>query len=157
MAAPRREACHGPQSHGSISLSNLDYATWHQDNYGRATELGEESLALRRELDDREGVAISLTNLGEVAYLQGDLVRATALQVESLALFQKLGVTWGVVYGLQRLALVAHAQGDWERAARLFGAETAPRTAIGFPLPPNEHVRVESVIAYALAITPFES
>jgi predicted ATPase/DNA-binding XRE family transcriptional regulator len=131
----------------AISLSNLGYTAWHQGDYTRATALGEKSLALRRELGDREGIAISLTNLGEVACLRGDLARATTLQVESMALFRELDVTWGMVYSLQRLALVAHAQGQWELAARLFGAETALRTVIGFPVPPNECARIEPAIA----------
>src|SRR5207253_1498363 len=55
-----------------------------QGDYTRAAVQLEESLALKRELGDTQGIARSLSNLGMVAYLQGDLTRAVALYEESL-------------------------------------------------------------------------
>ena len=72
----------------------------------------EESLGLRRELEDSRGTALTLNNLGIVAQLRGDYDRAVALLEESLALFRALGDEWGVALSLLTLGSMAQWQGD---------------------------------------------
>jgi non-specific serine/threonine protein kinase len=81
--------------------------------------LQEESLALRRELGDQQGIATSLHHLGLVAYSQGEYGRARALQEEALALFRELGDKRGSAASLLALADVAYQQGEYERTAVL--------------------------------------
>jgi len=76
----------------------------------------EESLALRRELDDREGIADSLNNLGLLATDGADYARARALHEESLALRRALGDRRGLALSLNNLGDLAMAEGDLTRA-----------------------------------------
>ncbi|HKG26946.1 MAG TPA: tetratricopeptide repeat protein, partial [Thermomicrobiales bacterium] len=76
----------------------------------------EESLALRRELDDREGIADSLNNLGLLATDGADYARARALHEESLALRRALGDRRGLALSLNNLGDLATAEGDLTRA-----------------------------------------
>jgi predicted ATPase/DNA-binding CsgD family transcriptional regulator len=85
-------------------------------DYERAWMFYEESLGLRRELEDRRSTALTLNNLGIVAQLRGDYDRAVALLEESLALFRALGDEWGVALSLLTLGSMAQWQGDPARA-----------------------------------------
>jgi tetratricopeptide (TPR) repeat protein len=116
-------------------------------DYGRAVALHEESLALRRELGDKWGIASSLGNLGLVAFERGDYARAVALLEEGLALARDIGAKHRVTECLEGLATVAGALDQPERAARLFGTADALRAALGAPLPPRERARREQAVA----------
>lgn len=83
-----------------------------QGDYVRANELHQESLALRRKLGDKPGIAASLDNLGVVAQLQNDYVRAAILHEESLALSRELVDKRGMARALNNLGIVAQEQGD---------------------------------------------
>ena len=93
-----------------------DYGPWYigtaiayeQGGYPSARALHEESLAIMRELGDREVVAVSLCSLGVVAHAQDDYTAARALYEESLAIMRELGNRSGVVRSLNGLA------DDWE-------------------------------------------
>ena len=85
-------------------------------DYDRAWALYEESLELRRELEDSRGTALALNNLGVVAQLRGDDDRAVALHEESLALFRTLGDERGVALLLLTMGTMEQLQGDLARA-----------------------------------------
>jgi predicted ATPase len=89
--------------------------------YTEAEALFEESLALRRELDDEPGLARSLFDLGWLASHQGDYERARLLLEDSLALRRRLGeepALFGA--GLNILGVVALYQAALVRAELLF-------------------------------------
>ena len=110
------------------------------DDAPRAATLYEQSLALRRELGDKEGIAASLSNLGLVARQRGDPHRALALIKGGLELYWDLGNKLGVAACLERLAGVAGVLGQPEQAARLWGAAASLRRSLGapFPAPPAD-------------------
>ena len=97
-------------------------------DYDRAWMFYEESLGLRRELDDRRGTAPTLNNLGS-AQLRGDYDRAVALLEESLALFRALGDERGVALSL--LTLRHAVQGDLARATAHYEESLALFRALG--------------------------
>ncbi len=73
----------------------------------------EESLALYREIGDKDGIAWSLFNLAEFVNDQGEYAKARTLLEESLAMHRGSGNKRGVAYSLFRLAWVFFvAQGD---------------------------------------------
>jgi tetratricopeptide (TPR) repeat protein len=98
-------------------VGNLAYS---QADYAAARSLYEESLAIRRELGDKRGIAISLSNLGRVAYSQGDYPAARSLHEESLAIRRELGDKWGIAYSLNSMGSVAYLQGDYAAAHSLY-------------------------------------
>ena len=57
-----------------------------------AYALYQESLDLRRALEDKRGIAYALGIMGQTAHQQGDYRRATALFEEGLALCREMGV-----------------------------------------------------------------
>jgi hypothetical protein len=95
-----------------------------------------ESLTLRRELGDRQGIAQSLHSLANVAREQGDYSSAQALYKESLAIKQELGDRWGIAGSLEGLAYIASASAGPARAARIWGGAERLREEIGSALPP---------------------
>lgn len=87
-----------------------------QGEPGKARLLWEESLALSRELGDKQGIASSLNNLGVLAHQLGDFDTSRAVQEESLALRRELGDKQGIAASLNNLGLIAQAQGDYTLA-----------------------------------------
>jgi tetratricopeptide (TPR) repeat protein len=78
--------------------------------------LMEESLALYREIGDRQGIALVLGNLGMAAWTRGEYERAVALSEESLALYRATGDRRGIARLLGNQALISLHQRDYARA-----------------------------------------
>ena len=102
------------------ALNGAGSLAWNQGDYLAARALLEESLNLRRELDDRQGVADTLNNLGNVAADQGDYPAARALLEESLTFMRALSDAEGVAATVSNLARVAFWQGDFDTARALY-------------------------------------
>ena len=102
-----------------------------QGDFPAARALHEESLAIRRELGDRFGIAASLGNLGNVAVNQGDHPAARALQEQSLAIYRELGDRFGIAATLNSLAVLALKHNDYPAAKALLEESMAIRRALG--------------------------
>jgi len=92
---------------------------WRQCDFAAARALFEQSLALRRELGDRQGISSVLNSLGNVAIDQGDYPAAHSLYTESLEIKKDLGDRQGIAASFNNLAIVAYQQGDYARARAL--------------------------------------
>lgn len=90
-----------------------------QGDYARARVLHQESLALRRAIADKQGIAQSLNNLGVMAYEQGEYATARSLHEESLVLHRETGEKRRIARSLTNLGLVAYAVGDYSLARSL--------------------------------------
>jgi predicted ATPase/class 3 adenylate cyclase/DNA-binding XRE family transcriptional regulator len=104
----------------SMALNGLGVLCDIQGDQRRAGLHFEQSLALRRQLGDRTGIANSLTNLGIIADYQGNYDRATDLYEESLAIRRETADISGMAATLHNLGIVARNRGEYERAAALF-------------------------------------
>ena len=102
-----------------------------QDDNAQALILLEESLALYRGLELRQGVATALNGLGNLAFQQGDHTRAAALHGEALLVRRELGDSHGIATSLGNLATIARTRGDYGGAARLLEESLALRRQIG--------------------------
>ncbi len=87
-----------------------------QSEYGQARSLYEESLEIKRELGDRQGIAGSLNNLGLLALSQGDTRSAEMLYQEALSINRELGNRAGEAINLNNLGEVASDQADYAAA-----------------------------------------
>jgi len=123
-----------------------------QADYPAARAMHEESLAIRRELGDRDGIGATLNNLGCVAFDQGDYDAARALRQESLVIRQEVGDRRGIAYSLEGLADVVAALGNSLRAARIWGATERLREEIRSPLPPKARPEYHQRVALARAV-----
>jgi transposase len=142
------------------ALNNLGAVMSFRGEYGRAEALYVESLAIRREVGDRCGIADSLANLGTDARRRGELERARAQLSQALTLNQELGDQPGIAGTLEELAAVAALRGDHVQAARLVGATQALRSAAGIsftglPVERSELERVFSGVRAALGEETF--
>jgi tetratricopeptide (TPR) repeat protein len=90
-------------------------------DYALAVERFEESLILRKGLNDLDGAASCLNDLANVAIEQGDYERADRLLEESLELCRVLDNRYGLGFVLHNLSLVALEVDDEDRAALLLG------------------------------------
>src|SRR5262249_43812917 len=103
-----------------------------QGEFERSAALYEESLALRRELGDKQGIASALTNLAVAEIRHGpSRERAAARLEESLALSRELGNREGEARALAALADAALVDGDFRRAAALIGEGLGVARAVG--------------------------
>jgi predicted ATPase/DNA-binding CsgD family transcriptional regulator len=106
--------------HGHVGLGQ-EAAPPDQTRFDQAHAEFEEALALRRELDDRHGLALAAFDLGYLALVQGDTTRAAAHFAESHALFDAAGDRRGAAFALSNRGWVAAEQGDIARATSLIG------------------------------------
>ncbi len=86
----------------------------------RSETLLAQSLALSRELGDRQRIAQNLRNMAYVAHQKGDFDRARTLYGESLALYKALDDRQGIAGVLNNLGYMAQNQRDFESAYNLF-------------------------------------
>ncbi len=100
-------------------LQGAGILAWYQDDYPRAAALCQESLALYRQFNNKQGIAMALNILGLVRRNQGEYVEARSVLEESLAIFRELGDRPHVADSLLTLGIVACRQGDYPRATRL--------------------------------------
>ncbi len=122
-----------------------------QGDYPDARALAEESLAIRRELGDRGGIALALKTVASVAFELGELASARALYGESLAIEGVLGDRRGIAFSLEGLAEVVAVLGDARRAAGIWGAAERLREEIGSPLAPIERSHYDRGVVAARA------
>ncbi|MFN8442863.1 MAG: BTAD domain-containing putative transcriptional regulator [Caldilineaceae bacterium] len=91
-----------------------------QADHAAAQRLYEESLALSREIDFREGQAQAMTCLGHLYSGAGDFDQATKLYEEALAMLQELGDRVAATGLLRNLGTVAFARGAYMQARTLY-------------------------------------
>jgi DNA-binding CsgD family transcriptional regulator/tetratricopeptide (TPR) repeat protein len=94
-------------------------ARW-QGDFQRAKALGEESLAMARDLGDEFEVANALNALGGIALYQDDYETAAALSGDALIKYRQLGAENEVATTLGNLGLAALYKGDFERAEEYY-------------------------------------
>ena len=118
-----------------------------QGEQTQASELLEESVATFKELGDRWSTAEALLAFARVAVSQGVFAAAGARYQESLALAREIDAKSLIAPALEGAGAVAAAQGEPGWAARMWGAATALRVAIGTPLPPVYRADYERLLA----------
>lgn len=122
-------------------LNNLGYITFQQGEYSGARTLFEQSLAIRRELEDPGGIAYALSGLAEVALQQRDYSSAAAFARDALSIRRALADKMGIAELLEKQAAVFGAVGNGLLAARVAGAAERLRDEIGFPLTKDERLQ----------------
>ncbi len=104
---------------------------WGQGDLQAARSCFEESLALCRDLGDKQGSANALSSLGAVASGLGDYATSRSLREESLFLRRELGDKGGIACSLSNLGEVARCQGDYAAARVLYEESLAIRREMG--------------------------
>ena len=90
-----------------------------QDDYDAGEALCAESLALFRELGDKQGMALTLYRLGLLAWWKCQYTAARSLEEEALALYREMGDKGGAADPLLILSDLALVQGNYTGARSL--------------------------------------
>jgi predicted ATPase/DNA-binding CsgD family transcriptional regulator len=120
LAAPRAKA-----------LSSAGRFAYLQGDWERALACHNESLALYRELGERQGIALALTHIAFLAHHPDDQARAAALYEESLSIYRELNDLGGIAFTLDSLGVIATLAGDPARATSLLQESLANARAAG--------------------------
>ena len=104
----------------ATALNEAGYIAWQQSDYAASRGLLERSLAIRRSLGDRNGVANSLIVLGLIAKDQNQYEHARSLQEESLSILRELGDRRGAAVALANLATISGELGHFSTARAQF-------------------------------------
>jgi non-specific serine/threonine protein kinase len=113
------------------ALNAAGILTYYQGDYPAARALYEESLAIRREVADRLGIAASLSNLGYALLNPVDYPAARAPLEESLAICRELGDRFVSALALSNLGYVALNHGDYPAARALLEESLEIRRKLG--------------------------
>jgi predicted ATPase/class 3 adenylate cyclase len=152
LAARRIEECLvlarelNDPAHLIAPLNNMGEMAFIHGDLERAVAYYEEALSVSRQIGDIR-TQVMIGNLGNVARRQGNLSQAKALYREAIELAQVYGDPRSIAETLESIAMVMATAGDGQHAARLLGASSTARDAIGAPQPPNELADIEASIA----------
>ena len=89
------------------ALTGAGNLAFMQGDFRAASSFHEASLALHRQMGDRQSIAYAANNLANTAFQLGDHARARELYEETVALTRELGDRRGVIFGSINLAAVA--------------------------------------------------
>jgi non-specific serine/threonine protein kinase len=106
LGSPRRTAARAK------TLSGRGFLAWMQGDHDTARCQLEESMALWREMGDKQGLAQALRFLSGSFESRGDYAAARPLAEESVELFREGTDKFGLGITLSRLGITALAQGD---------------------------------------------
>jgi non-specific serine/threonine protein kinase len=109
-----------------------------QGDHAAARLAYEQSLALFRQLGDKDGIADSLFNLGDIAAFQGDAAAARSFRAaasslceESLANLRDQGDQWNAARTLNTLGEIARSEGHYPAARSFYEESLAIRRELG--------------------------
>ncbi len=122
---------HARTAHRAQALAWTGWIALWQGDLDEAWDTNQESLAIRRELDDRMGIAQSLNNLGAVAVERTDFEASRAFQEESLALRRAAGNLRYQAVSLHNLGEICFRMGDFEESRRFNEESLALRRQVG--------------------------
>jgi predicted ATPase len=106
-------------------LNNLAIVHKRLGEYEESIKILQESLDLKREIDDELGLPASLANLGNLLILQGKADAAADLIYEALERRRNIQDRQGILYSINQMAGLAVALGQYGRAATLYAAADA--------------------------------
>jgi tetratricopeptide (TPR) repeat protein len=119
------------QVYRSKTLDRAGILAHLQGDYASARRHYEQALRVRREIDDRVGIAFSLNQLGMLTHEEGDNANARSLYEQSLALYREFGDKAGASSALNSLAILAYEQGDHVSARPLYEQSLAISRELG--------------------------
>ncbi len=118
----------GRTAHRARALNGAGNLAANHGDHVTARRHHEESLAIRRELGDRWGIAASLNNLANAL---DDVAEARPLLEECLEIWRELGDHQGMAASLTNLANAAAYQGDYAGARSLHAEVLVIRRELG--------------------------
>ncbi|WP_309719621.1 tetratricopeptide repeat protein [Armatimonas sp.] len=126
-----QEGGEAPTQARAAALHGASVLAGAQTDYAAAERYGQQSLDLRRALDDKRGMSASLNSLGNSAFFQADYATAQRYHEASLTLKRELGDKSGISISLNNLGNIAHQRGDLATALRYHEESLALKQELG--------------------------
>lgn len=104
----------------AFALNNSGYYNIDKGNVKKGLELYHQSLKLREQIGDKNGIANSLNNIAIVYDEQGNVGQALDYYLRSLHLLEETGEQYGMGHILNNIAFVYKIQGDEIKALEYF-------------------------------------
>ena len=118
----------------SVTTCCLGIVAFDEGNLDEAEACFAKSMAIDRERGDAAGIAVNAGNLAWLALARDELERAVPLIEQALGGFLEVGDREGLAEALEQAAALAARRGRASDGARLAGAASALRDAVGVPL-----------------------
>ncbi|MCG3217603.1 MAG: tetratricopeptide repeat protein, partial [Candidatus Heimdallarchaeota archaeon] len=124
----------------SSLIFNKGIVCRYQGNLDRALDYLQQSLALRIELGNEQGIAASLAYLGVIYHVRGQLENALTYYQQSLEIRRKSENKQGIAYAINNIGVVYHQQGDFEQAlmhyfeSKRYFDEINDKQGVSYPL-----------------------
>ncbi|MCA2510829.1 MAG: tetratricopeptide repeat protein, partial [Microcystis sp. M60BS1] len=115
----------------AASLTSLGNVYHSLGEYQKAIEFHQQSLAITREIGDREGEAASYNNLGNVYYSLGEYQKAIEFYQQSLAIKREIGDRGGEASSYGNLGNVYYSLGEYQKAIEFHQQSLAITREIG--------------------------
>jgi hypothetical protein len=144
----------------AIVLCNLGIAAYYQEKWDESRVYLEESLTLRRSLEDTEGMGVVLLNFGSLALRQQQIEVATMQYRESLRYILQSGSQQHLLSAAEGAAQALLLGGHPERAVRWFGAIATQRQewgAVTKPLNRQEQAHYENHALLLLGMERYQA
>jgi len=100
----------------AVITHRLGVVAQDRGNYDQALNYYRQSLAIREELGDRDGMARSYHQLGNLVYMRDDYDQALDYYRQALAIFEELGDRTGMAGSYHQLGMVAQDRDDYDQA-----------------------------------------
>jgi predicted ATPase/DNA-binding SARP family transcriptional activator len=131
----------------SWTLTFLGDVALNQNQSDEARSIYEESVAILKEIGDKNFLAYSVRRLGLLAWRENDYRKASVLCTESLFLNRELGDLRGVLACVAGFADIAVVQGKFGRAAQIMAAVECQLVLMGMQLLPVDKMEYECNLA----------
>jgi predicted ATPase/DNA-binding SARP family transcriptional activator len=128
VMALQSEKAHPGTAARARALEGASNLALHQGDFGNAQAFQEESLAIRRNVKDTNGLISSLTGLGTIARHRGDEATARSLYEESLTLAREAGDRARIATAYSNLGTVGRNSAE---ARAFYEAALATRRELG--------------------------
>lgn len=131
----------------AVVLSLMGILAVHTGETQRALNLCQESVTLARRVGEKWVMNQALYHLGLTHVAEARFDEARSCFLEGISLSRDIGYYLGISLEIDALAGLSAAQRQFDRAARLLGAGSAVRAAVGAPVPPAYQTDYERIVA----------
>ncbi len=113
------------------ACNNIGYAYMHKGDISSAIKYYQQSLKIRMEIKDNNGIAQSLVNIGYLLEQKGDIAKALENYHNGLLYYEKGGDKSGVAYALNNIGFIYQKQDDLNKALEYYLKSKKIREDIG--------------------------
>lgn len=108
------------KKHQGAALNNLGVIYKNMGDLDSALHFNLRSLEIKKEINDKKGIANSYINLGGIYHTQGNLVKALDFYFKCLTIREEIGDEKGVANLMINIGAIYHYQDDYTNALRYY-------------------------------------